>query len=77
MEKELKEFSENADIFKYEGVLPYLKKRGWALLNVALWWKQYMASSPAVPLSHVLPGRVPSAIQPGNLPRLTTVETAR
>ena len=47
--REMKEFCENTDIFQYEGTLPFLKKRGWALLNVALWWKQYIASTAAVP----------------------------
>jgi asparagine synthase (glutamine-hydrolysing) len=42
MQAELKNFSENADLFQYDGLLPLLKKRGWALLNVALWWKQYI-----------------------------------
>jgi asparagine synthase (glutamine-hydrolysing) len=40
--KEMKNFCENAGLFQFEGVLPFLKKRGWALLNVALWWKQYI-----------------------------------
>jgi asparagine synthase (glutamine-hydrolysing) len=51
--KEMKEFCENTDIFQFEGVLPFLKKRGWALLNVALWWKQYIGS-PAAPPQTVL-----------------------
>ena len=42
--QEMKDFCQNADIFQYEGTLPFLKKRGWALLNVALWWKQYIGS---------------------------------
>jgi asparagine synthase (glutamine-hydrolysing) len=46
--KEINEFCQNTDIFHFEGVLPYLKRRGWALLNVALWWKQYIGS-PAAP----------------------------
>jgi asparagine synthase (glutamine-hydrolysing) len=49
LRKELKEFSETADIFQYEGLFPHLKKRGWALLNVALWWKQYIGSTGAAP----------------------------
>lgn len=49
VEKELKEFCENADIFQYEGVLPYAKSKGWALLNVAMWWKQYIASPATAP----------------------------
>jgi asparagine synthase (glutamine-hydrolysing) len=40
--QEMKDFCQNADIFQYKGTLPFLKKRGWALLNVALWWKQYI-----------------------------------
>ena len=78
MQKELKEFAENADIFQYEGAMHYLKKRGWALLNVALWWKQYMGSSSIAPVPYGHPGRVHAEIQPGSLPSLApTVETAR
>jgi asparagine synthase (glutamine-hydrolysing) len=47
--KEMKDFCENTDLFQLEGVLPHLKKRGWALLNVALWWKQYIGSRSAIP----------------------------
>src|SRR5256712_7349825 len=47
--KEMKDFCENTDLFQFEGVLPFLKRRGWALLNVALWWKQYIGSVSAVP----------------------------
>src|SRR2546422_3868931 len=63
--REMKDFCENTDLFQFEGVLPFLKKRGWALLNVALWWKQYIGSAAAVP--HGLPGPVPSENQPVNL----------
>ncbi len=78
MAKELKDFCENADIFKYEGVLPYLQKRGWALLNVALWWKQYMGSSSTAPQRFGFAGRAPARIQPANLSNLAqTVEPAR
>ncbi|HLB89411.1 MAG TPA: asparagine synthase (glutamine-hydrolyzing) [Terriglobales bacterium] len=63
--KEMKDFCENTDLFQFKGVLPFLKKRGWALLNVALWWKQYIGSAAAVP--HGLPGPVPSENQPVNL----------
>jgi len=45
MVKELKDFCEGTDLFQFEGVLPFLKKRGWAMLNVALWWKQYIGST--------------------------------
>jgi asparagine synthase (glutamine-hydrolysing) len=78
MQKELKEFAQNADIFQYEGVRHYLKKRGWALLNVALWWKQYMGPSSVSPVPYGHAGRVPGEIQPGNHPSLApTVEVAR
>jgi asparagine synthase (glutamine-hydrolysing) len=55
--KEMDEFCKNTDLFQFEGVSPFLKKRGWALLNVALWWKQYVGSPPAVPraLSETVP----------------------
>jgi asparagine synthase (glutamine-hydrolysing) len=48
-QKELKDFCKNADIFDYEGVLPHMKTKGWALLNVAMWWKQYIGSPETVP----------------------------
>ncbi len=63
--KEMKDFCENTDLFQFEGVQPFLKKRGWALLNVALWWKQYIGSPTAVP--HGLSGAVPSETQPVDL----------
>ena len=47
--------------FQFEGVSPFLKKRGWALLNVALWWKQYI-SSPA-PAPHAVSEPVPLRTQ--------------
>ena len=68
MEKELKDFCENTDVFNYDGVLPYLKKRGWALLNVALWWKQYIACAEAA--APGLSEPVPLETQPAGLPRL-------
>jgi asparagine synthase (glutamine-hydrolysing) len=49
--KEISEFSQNTDIFHFEGVLPFLEKRGWALLNVALWWKQYIGPTAKAPRS--------------------------
>src|SRR2546430_8271157 len=42
--KEMEEFCKNTDLFHFKGASPFLKKRGWALLNVALWWKQYIGS---------------------------------
>jgi len=66
--KEMKGFCENTDLFQFEAVEPFLKKRGWALLNVALWWKQYIGSTAAVP--HLLSGPVPSETQPAS-PRNT------
>jgi asparagine synthase (glutamine-hydrolysing) len=63
--KEMKDFCESTDYFQFARVSPFLKKRGWALLNVALWWKQYIGSSKAVP--HDLSGVVPSEAQPVNL----------
>jgi len=49
MAQEMKDFSREADIFQFEGALPFLKKRGWALLNVALWWKQYIGNPATTP----------------------------
>jgi asparagine synthase (glutamine-hydrolysing) len=47
--KEIKEFCDNTDVFDFEQVLPFLPRRGWALLNLALWWKQYIGSTTARP----------------------------
>jgi asparagine synthase (glutamine-hydrolysing) len=63
--KEMKDFCKETDIFQFEGVLPFLKRRGWALLNVALWWKQYIGPGASVP--HALSGRVLSEAQPASL----------
>lgn len=43
--EEMKEFCRSTGVFEFEGVAPFLKKRGWALLNVALWWKQYIGGA--------------------------------
>lgn len=64
VEKEMKEFCENTDIFQLEGVRPFLKKRGWALLNVALWWKQYIGGGSGTALPHSLSGAVPVEAKP-------------
>ncbi len=53
--KEIKDFCENTDLFQFEGTLPFLKRRGWALLNVALWWKQYIGSGSAPPQPFLAP----------------------
>ena len=63
--KEMKDLCENTDLFQFEGVLPFLKKRGWALLNVALWWKQYIGSAAAIP--RALSGAIPLETRPVNL----------
>ena len=63
--KEMKDFCKNTDLFQFEGVSPFLKKRGWALLNLALWWKQYISSPVAAP--QALSGPVPLDTQPVNL----------
>lgn len=52
--KEMRDFCENTDIVQFEGASPFLKKRGWALLNLALWWKQYIGPA-AVGHSHAGP----------------------
>jgi len=63
--KEMEEFCENTDLFQFEGVQPFLKKSGWALLNLALWWKQYIGSGSAVP--HPFPASPSLETQPANL----------
>ena len=45
MVNEMKDFCETTDLFQFEQVLPFLKEQGWALLNVALWWNQYIGSA--------------------------------
>jgi asparagine synthase (glutamine-hydrolysing) len=45
--KRLKEFCDCTDIFDWEAAQPFLAKRGWTLLNLALWWKQYVGSTTA------------------------------
>jgi hypothetical protein len=40
--QEMRDFCASTDIVQFEGATPFLKKRGWALLNLALWWKQYI-----------------------------------
>jgi asparagine synthase (glutamine-hydrolysing) len=68
--KEMKDFCESNDLFRFEGVLPFLKRRGWALLNVALWWKQYIACAAPTPLPHGLSRAVPSETQTAQLGRV-------
>src|SRR5690242_4389059 len=66
--KEMNGFCKNTDIFRFERVLPFLKKRGWALLNVALWWKQYMCSG--TDASSAVPGPAALETQPATLQSL-------
>src|SRR5258708_9700239 len=42
--KEIREFCENTDLFQFEGVFPFLKRREWALLNVTVRCKHYIYS---------------------------------
>jgi asparagine synthase (glutamine-hydrolysing) len=63
--KEMKDFCKNTDLFQFDGVSPFLKKRGWALLNLALWWKQYIGSPVSAP--YTLSGPVPLETGPVNL----------
>jgi len=60
--KEMKDFCEKTDLLQFESVSPFLKRRGWALLNLALWWKQYIGSAAGEP--HAIPGPVPSETRP-------------
>jgi asparagine synthase (glutamine-hydrolysing) len=62
--REVKEFCESTDIFQFENLLPFLKQGGWSVLNLALWWKQSIASAPSgrQPLSE----RVSFETQPFN-----------
>jgi len=58
--KETKDFCENTDLFRFEEVLPFLPKRGWALLNLALWWKQYIGSESTPPQPFLAPASLRS-----------------
>lgn len=62
---EMRDFCKNADIVRFEGASPFLKKRGWALLNLALWWKQYIG--PAAGVTHSHTGPAPLETQPVHL----------
>jgi asparagine synthase (glutamine-hydrolysing) len=48
--QEMKEFCDNTDFFRFDALSPLLKRRGWALLNLALWWKHYIGSPKPAPL---------------------------
>jgi len=61
----MKEFCDNTDFFDFTEILSFLPKRGWPLLNLALWWRQYIGAAAAA--QRDLSGTVPSATQPVNL----------
>jgi asparagine synthase (glutamine-hydrolysing) len=42
--KEMRDFCNKTDIFQFKEIVPFLEKRGWTPLNLALWWKQYIDS---------------------------------
>lgn len=42
---EVQEFCTQTDLLDWKGVLPMLPSNGWALLNLALWWKHYIGSN--------------------------------
>src|SRR3989475_2438977 len=63
--RELSSFCESTDFLDRDEVMRYIDSKGWALLNVALWWKQYISSPVAAP--QALSGPVPLDTQPGNL----------
>jgi hypothetical protein len=44
----MKDFCNDTGYFRFDALSPMLKRRGWALLNFALWWKHYIGS----PKSH-------------------------
>jgi len=46
--QQMKEFCNDTGYFRFDALSPMLKRRGWALLNFALWWKHYIGS----PKSH-------------------------
>src|SRR5260370_36033362 len=61
--KETKDFCLNTDLFQFEGALPFLKKRGCTLLNLALCWKQYIGSTAVAPrtcVGHILSQTLPN-----------------
>jgi asparagine synthase (glutamine-hydrolysing) len=61
--REVKEFCDSSDCFSWKEISPCLPQRGWALLNVALWWKQYIAGNTVT-----RPGSVASEVGPQRQP---------
>jgi len=55
LSNEMKEFCNTTDFFEWKEALPLLPRRGWALLNIALWWKRFIVSEtvslPALPVA--------------------------
>ena len=54
--REVKDFCERSSCFRWKEVLPSLPERGWALLNLALWWKQYIGGAAVARLESVAAG---------------------
>lgn len=45
LSREVKEFCDSSGCLEWKEVAPCLRERGWALLNLAMWWKQYIAGT--------------------------------
>lgn len=45
--KQIKDFCDNTDLVDWKGMQPFLAKKGWSLLNLAMWWKQHIGSTTA------------------------------
>jgi len=62
--REVKEFCSSSDYVSWKEISPCLPQRGWALLNVALWWKQYIAGTtvtrPGAVAGELVPPRQPA-----------------
>jgi asparagine synthase (glutamine-hydrolysing) len=59
--QEMKEFCDDTDFFRFDGITHMLKRNGWALLNFALWWKHYIGSPKSHDLAQPLVSATPSA----------------
>ena len=55
--REVKEFCHSSDCFSWKEISSCIPERGWALLNLALWWKQYIPGA-AVTRPESVPGEV-------------------
>jgi asparagine synthase (glutamine-hydrolysing) len=65
LSKQMKEFCDSTDILDWKAAQPFLAKKGWSMLNLAMWWKQYIGSPAATGVS--VPGEVGTGWQQADL----------